>query len=94
MRETLDRFGRLDCLVANAGTAGKQYHRPADLIPRRSEEGFELTDVAPPSRIAVTGKIGPFHASSSYLPTADGILLTSNAEPEPSSALAAADRPA
>jgi NAD(P)-dependent dehydrogenase (short-subunit alcohol dehydrogenase family) len=24
MRETLDRFGRLDCLVANAGTAGKQ----------------------------------------------------------------------
>jgi len=24
MRETLDRFGRLDCLVANAGTSGKQ----------------------------------------------------------------------
>src|SRR6516165_2516997 len=24
MRATLDRFGRLDCLVANAGTAGKQ----------------------------------------------------------------------
>ena len=24
MRETLDRFGRLDCLVANAGTTGKQ----------------------------------------------------------------------
>ena len=24
MRQTLDRFGRLDCLVANAGTAGKQ----------------------------------------------------------------------
>ena len=24
MRETLDRFGRLDCLVANAGTIGKQ----------------------------------------------------------------------
>ncbi|MBV9095520.1 MAG: SDR family NAD(P)-dependent oxidoreductase, partial [Streptosporangiaceae bacterium] len=24
MRQTLDRFGRLDCLVANAGTTGKQ----------------------------------------------------------------------
>ena len=24
MRATLDRFGRLDCLVANAGTSGKQ----------------------------------------------------------------------
>ena len=24
MRETLDWFGRLDCLVANAGTTGKQ----------------------------------------------------------------------
>jgi NAD(P)-dependent dehydrogenase (short-subunit alcohol dehydrogenase family) len=24
MRETLGRFGRLDCLVANAGTTGKQ----------------------------------------------------------------------
>jgi NAD(P)-dependent dehydrogenase (short-subunit alcohol dehydrogenase family) len=24
MRETLDRFGRLDCLIANAGTTGKQ----------------------------------------------------------------------
>jgi NAD(P)-dependent dehydrogenase (short-subunit alcohol dehydrogenase family) len=24
MRETLERFGRLDCLVANAGTVGKQ----------------------------------------------------------------------
>jgi len=30
----------------------------------------------------VTGQIGPFHASSSYLlePTADGALLTSNVE--------------
>ena len=30
MRETLDRFGRLDCLVANAGTARKQ--RVTDML--------------------------------------------------------------
>lgn len=57
-------------------------HRQTCTFPRRSEESFEVTELAPPSPLAVTGQIGPFHASSSYLlePTADGALLTSNVE--------------
>ena len=64
-------------------------YRQARTIPRRSEEGFEVTDFAPPSRLAVEGQIGPFNASSSYLlqPTAGGTRLTNDVELEPSSAL-------
>jgi uncharacterized protein YndB with AHSA1/START domain len=64
-------------------------YRQTRTVPRSSEEGFEITDFAPPSRLAVTGQIGPFNASSSYLlePTADGTRLTNNVELEPSSAL-------
>lgn len=64
-------------------------YRQTRTIPRRSEESFEVTDFAPPSRLAVHGQIGPFTASSGYLlePAADGTLLTNTVELEPSSAL-------
>jgi len=64
-------------------------YRQARTIPRSSEEGFEVTDFAPPSRLAVKGQTGPFHATSSYLPeaTAGGTRLTNHVELEPSSAL-------
>jgi hypothetical protein len=64
-------------------------YRQTRTLPRRSEEGFEVTDFAPPSRLAVKGQIGPFNAKSSYLlePTAGGTRLTNNVELTPSSAL-------
>ena len=64
-------------------------YRQTRTIPRRSEEAFEVTHFAPPSRLAVKGQIGPFDATSSYLlqPTADGTRLTNDVELEPSSAL-------
>ena len=64
-------------------------YRQTRTVPRRSEEGFEVTVFAPPSRLAVTGQIGPFNASSSYLlePAAGGTRLTNHVELEPSSAL-------
>jgi len=64
-------------------------YRQIRTIPRRSEERFEVTDFAPPNRLAVHGQIGPFTASSSYLlkPTADGTRLTNDVELEPSSVL-------
>jgi len=64
-------------------------YRQARTIPRGSEESFEVTDFAPPSRLAVKGQIGPFNASSSYLleATAGGTRLTNHVELEPSSAL-------
>jgi len=64
-------------------------YRQTRTLPRRSEEGFEVTIFKPPSRLAVKGQIGPFNASSSYLlePTAGGTRLTNHIELEPSSAL-------
>jgi len=64
-------------------------YRQTRAIPRSSEEGFEVIDFAPPSRLAVKGQIGPFNASSSYLlePTGGGTRLTNHVELEPSSAL-------
>ena len=64
-------------------------YRQTRAIPRRSEEAFEVTDFAPPSRLAIKGQIGPFDATSSYLlqPTADGTRLTNDVELAPSSAL-------
>ena len=41
-------------------------YRQTCTIPRRSEESFEVTAFAPPSRLAVTGRIGPLHASCSH----------------------------
>jgi uncharacterized protein YndB with AHSA1/START domain len=64
-------------------------YRQTRTIPSRSEETFEVTDFAPPSRLAINGQIGPFHATSSYLlqPTADGTRLTNHVELKPTSAL-------
>ena len=42
-------------------------YRQTRTVPRRSEEGFEVTIFAPPSRLAVKEQIGPFNATSSYL---------------------------
>jgi uncharacterized protein YndB with AHSA1/START domain len=63
-------------------------YRQTRTIPRSSEESFEVTDFAPPSRLAVKGQIGPFNAASSYLleATAGGTRLTNHVELEPSSA--------
>jgi uncharacterized protein YndB with AHSA1/START domain len=64
-------------------------YRQTRTVPRRSDEGFEVTGFAPPSRLTINGQIGPYNTSSSYLlePTADGTRLTNNVELEPSSAL-------
>jgi len=64
-------------------------YRQTRAIPRRSEEAFEVTDFAPPSRLAIKGQIGPFDATSSYLlqSAAGGTRLTNDVELEPSSAL-------
>ena len=64
-------------------------YRQTRTIPRRSEEGFQVTEFKPPSRLAIKGDIGPFDASSSYLvePTATGTRLTNEMELEPTSAL-------
>lgn len=64
-------------------------YRQTRTIPRRSEEGFQVTEFKPPSRLAIKGDIGPFHAISSYLvePTATGTRLTNEMELEPTSAL-------
>ncbi len=64
-------------------------YRQTRTVPCRSEEAFEVTIFAPPSRLGVKGQIGPFNASSSYLlePTADATWLTNDVELEPSPAL-------
>jgi hypothetical protein len=64
-------------------------YRQTRAIPRSSEEGLEVTDFTPPSRLAVKGQIGPFRASSSYLlePASGGTRLINHVELEPSSAL-------
>ena len=64
-------------------------YRQIRTVPRRSEESFEVTDFAPPSRLAIKGQIGPFKASIRYLlePTAGGTRLTNDVDLEPASAL-------
>jgi hypothetical protein len=64
-------------------------YRQIRTIPRNSDEDFEVTDFAPPSRLAIKGQIGPFNAISSYLlqPAPDGTRLTNHVELEPSSVL-------
>ena len=64
-------------------------YRQTRTIPRRSEEGFEVTVFEPPSRLAIHGRIGPFQATARYLlePVAGGTRLTNHVELEPSSAL-------
>jgi len=65
---------------------GTTYHQIRS-IPRRSEEGFEVTVFEPTSRLAVHGDIGPFTATISYLlaPIGDGTRLTNAVDLEPSS---------
>ena len=64
-------------------------YRQTRTIPRHTEEAFEVTHFAPPSRLAIKGQIGPFHATSSYLlePAAGGTRLTNDVTLQPSSAL-------
>lgn len=64
-------------------------YRQTRTVPRRSEESFHVTIFEPPTRIAIQGQVGPFHAEISYLtePTADGTRLANDVELEPSSAL-------
>jgi hypothetical protein len=71
-----------------SGGVGTAY-RQTRTIPRRTEEGFEVTDFEPPRRLAIHGQIGPFQATAGYLlePVAGGTRLTNHVELEPSSAL-------
>ncbi len=64
-------------------------YRQTRTLPRRSQEDFEVTVFEPPSRLAIHGQFGPFHATTSYQlePTASGTRLTNTVELEPSSAL-------
>jgi hypothetical protein len=57
-------------------------YRQTRSVPRRSEEGFEVTVFEPPSRLEVHGEIGPFRARVSYAlePTGDGTRLTNAVE--------------
>jgi Polyketide cyclase / dehydrase and lipid transport len=59
--------------------------RQTRTLPRRSEEGFEVTIFEPPARLAVHGQIGPFQAITSYQlePVAGGTGLTNSVELEP-----------
>jgi hypothetical protein len=68
--------------------AGATY-RQARTLPRRSQEDFEVTVFEPPSRLAIEGQFGPFHATTSYLlePAAGGTRLINTVELEPSSAV-------
>lgn len=56
--------------------------------PGRSEEGFEVTVFEPVSRVAIDGKIGPFHARLTYLiePMEGATRLINTVDLEPSSA--------
>jgi carbon monoxide dehydrogenase subunit G len=53
-------------------------YRQTRSVPRRSEEGFEVTVFEPARRLKVQGQIGPFRARVSYLlePTGGGTRLT------------------
>jgi uncharacterized protein YndB with AHSA1/START domain len=62
-------------------------YRQIRSIPRRSEEGFEVTAFEPPSRLQIHGDIGPFTATISYLlaPMGDGTRLTNTVDLQPAS---------
>jgi uncharacterized protein YndB with AHSA1/START domain len=64
-------------------------YRQTRTVPRRGEEGFEVTVFEPPGRLAVRGQIGPFHATTGYRlePAAGGTRLTNNVELEPATPL-------
>ena len=56
-------------------------------VPRRSQEGFEVTVFEPVHRLAIRGRIGPFEATMRYLlqPGDGGTQLTNQVELEPAS---------
>jgi uncharacterized protein YndB with AHSA1/START domain len=60
-------------------------YRQVRSVPRRSEEGFEVTAFEPASRLAIHGDIGPFTATVDYLlaPEGDGTRLTNTVDLEP-----------
>ncbi|HEY3213646.1 MAG TPA: SRPBCC family protein [Actinomycetota bacterium] len=62
-------------------------YRQIRSIPRRSEEGFEVTVFEPMSRLAIQGQIGPFRTRASYelTPMAGGTRLTNKVNLEPTS---------
>ncbi len=68
-----------------AGTTYRQLRS----VPRRSQEGFQVTVFEPAARLAVEGQIGPFHATTSYLleAIAGATRLTNNVALEPSHAV-------
>jgi carbon monoxide dehydrogenase subunit G len=57
-------------------------YRQTRSVPRRSEEGFEVTVFEPASRLEVQGEIGPFRARVRYAlePTGSGTRLTNAVE--------------
>ena len=64
-------------------------YRQTRSVPRRSEEGFEVTAFEPVSRLEVHGEIGPFRARLRYLlePTGNGTRLTNAVDLESSGVL-------
>ena len=60
-------------------------YRQVRSVPRRSEEGFEVTAYEPASRLQIHGDIGPFTATVDYLlaPEGDGTRLTNTVDLEP-----------
>jgi hypothetical protein len=60
-------------------------YRQVRSVPRRSEEGFEVTVFEPTGRLEIHGDIGPFTATIGYLltPEADGTSLTNVVDLEP-----------
>jgi uncharacterized protein YndB with AHSA1/START domain len=65
---------------------GTTYHQLRS-IPRRSEEGFQVTAFEPTSHLEVHGDMGPFTATIGYLlePTGDGTRLTNTVNLQPAS---------
>jgi uncharacterized protein YndB with AHSA1/START domain len=59
-------------------------YRQIRSMPRRSEEGFEVTDFEPGGRLAVQGRVGPFPSRVSYLlkSTEQGTRVTNSVDLE------------
>jgi uncharacterized protein YndB with AHSA1/START domain len=62
-------------------------YRQTRTIPRRSEEGFEVTAFEPMSRLEILGDIGPFRTRASYVltPIGGGTLLRNETDLEATS---------
>ncbi|MGH2395015.1 MAG: SRPBCC family protein [Candidatus Limnocylindria bacterium] len=62
-------------------------YRQIRSVPRRSEEGFEVTAFEPAGRLEIHGDIGPFTATISYLlaPMGDETRLTNAGDLQPAS---------